>query len=460
MRGDFSRDTFKPEKQYAGVLMQQGRLSLDADWNEHGDILRHYMRRLARDLIGPHGGPRDDLGFEIIVDAAVLDERLSRAGAPATQRATLLRAIESGAFVIGPGRYYVEGIAIENDGFIAYTGQPGYPLPGSPPLDQLRASRYLVYLDVWERLVTYVEDPGIREVALGGADTTVRSQVIWQVRVLPARAGAPLDPGIVAGFGATGSGRLRARAPSPNRYSGAENRLYRVEIHAGGAAGGATFKWSRRNGADIYPISGVTRRDPTHLVAELAPGAAPSSRLAVDDRVELFDDEYELRNSADPLLVVAELDAAKGLVTLDDAAGRSSVRADGKHSLLRRWDQRGEASLGWASLVANAADQPSPPNWLTLEDGIEIAFSASGDYRTGDYWLIPARPATGDIEWPHERDDQGNTVLGGDGSPVTAALLPRGPKHAYAPLAVRDPNDGLHDYRRELPQARRVASKG
>src|SRR6185295_16365471 len=31
-------------------------------------------------------------------------------------------------------------------------------------------------------------------------------------------------------------------------YRGAANQLYRVEIHTGGVAGTATFKWSRDNG--------------------------------------------------------------------------------------------------------------------------------------------------------------------------------------------------------------------
>ena len=34
MKGDFSRDTFDPAKQFTRVLMQQGRVQLDADWNE------------------------------------------------------------------------------------------------------------------------------------------------------------------------------------------------------------------------------------------------------------------------------------------------------------------------------------------------------------------------------------------------------------------------------------------
>ena len=40
-----------------------------------------------------------------------------------------------------------------------------------------------MYLDVWERHVTALEDDDIREKALGGADTTTRCKVVWQVKV-------------------------------------------------------------------------------------------------------------------------------------------------------------------------------------------------------------------------------------------------------------------------------------
>ena len=45
----------------------------------------------------------------------------------------------------------------------------------------------LFYLDVWERYITYVEDDRIREAALGGADTCIRSKVVWQVKLLRQR---------------------------------------------------------------------------------------------------------------------------------------------------------------------------------------------------------------------------------------------------------------------------------
>jgi Family of unknown function (DUF6519) len=48
--------------------------------------------------------------------------------------------------------------------------------------------------------------------------------------------------------------------------------------------------------------------------------------------------------------------------------------------------------------------KPEKMVWIDLEDGVQIQFSAGGEYRTGDYWLIPARVATGNVEWPQDDD--------------------------------------------------------
>ena len=66
MRGDFSRETFDRVKHFSRVLQQQGRVQLDADWNEQTAIVLHYLRTLAADLIGPFAGPAGEgFGFEI-----------------------------------------------------------------------------------------------------------------------------------------------------------------------------------------------------------------------------------------------------------------------------------------------------------------------------------------------------------------------------------------------------------
>jgi len=56
----------EPMRHYSRVLMQQGRVQLDADWNEQTEILLHYLRTLACDIIGPHAGPLGALGFDIL----------------------------------------------------------------------------------------------------------------------------------------------------------------------------------------------------------------------------------------------------------------------------------------------------------------------------------------------------------------------------------------------------------
>ena len=62
MKGDFTRDTFDRTKHYSSVLMQQGRVQLDADWNEQARLLLHRLEMLARDLIGWGGGPDPKAG--------------------------------------------------------------------------------------------------------------------------------------------------------------------------------------------------------------------------------------------------------------------------------------------------------------------------------------------------------------------------------------------------------------
>src|SRR5260370_4903898 len=147
--------------------MQQGRVILDEDWNEQGAILTYYLRALATDLIGPYWGPKTfrgqvNQGFSIAVRT---DGK------------------EKNDFSIGRGRYYVNGILCESNGS-NYSEQIDYPLKDNEKiLKGAAAIDYLVYLDVWERHITALEDGSIREVALGGPDTSTRAQVVWQVRI-------------------------------------------------------------------------------------------------------------------------------------------------------------------------------------------------------------------------------------------------------------------------------------
>ena len=161
MKGDFSRLRFTPSKNYTSVLQQQGRVSLDADANEQCAINEYLRATETVDVVGLVGGPVDDEGFGItIVDKAL---------------------------VIAKGRYYVEGILCENEQPLLYGNQPYLinPGPDGPELlAELSAgsiSAIQLYLEVWRRLVTDLDDPCLREPAIGQADTTARLQTVWRV---------------------------------------------------------------------------------------------------------------------------------------------------------------------------------------------------------------------------------------------------------------------------------------
>ena len=442
MKGDYSRDTFDPAKHFTRVLMQQGRVQLDADWNEQTSILLHYLQTLARDLIGPAGGPKDSLGFGIDVQ---------NQGSPP----------EITDLKIGMGRYYVDGLLCEHvppsesQQEVSYYHQPNFPR--DPKVDQLVAP-LLVYLDVWERHICAFEDPDIREVALGGPDTAPRAKIEWQVRVAPWNDPPPPEDVKCAGFEETdlwkklvehlqpaNRGHLKARANLPEdsdepclvvpeaRYRGQENQLYRVEIHHAGAAGdqynGATFKWSRENGAVVFPI--IQSIEGASVTLENL-GRDDRFGLEVGDWVEVVDDDYSLLGKADPLLRVEDpllrvedIDPTAMRVTLS-AAPQGTVGQDlNKHPLLRRWDhQKGDPKTGGLDLANGAAlIVENSSAWLNLEDGVQIQFQGGAEYRAGDYWLIPARTETGDVEWPGPVDQP-------------QAVPPHGVQHHYAPLAL------------------------
>ena len=535
MKADLTRDTFDPIKNFTRVLMQQGRVQVDADWNEQTSILLRYMRALATDLIGDAGGPADNCGFGLSINSAFPND-----------------------FRFSPGRYYVDGILCELEtsalavtqpagsapneiqlsalildgvGFakpqpgqlqpyveifsnttpvviaqitdfdfenrkltlskdvssvlkgqlprlrrvVTYLTQPDYVVPSDLVLQHNK--NYIVYLDVWERHVTYIEDDAMREVALGGADTATRVQLVWQVKLAEGSAGAtygspcdnfrPKDTNFLAHLSPENRGQLKAKAkqdaqstdpcitPPHSQYRGVENQLYRVEIHTGGTAwdgegeapstGAATFKWSRENGSVIYAIRNVATDSSAKTTTVTLESLGRDDRFGMveGDWIELVNDDYILQETARSLLQVQSIDRSGMMVTLSGVADATFSQDANKHPLLRRWDQKqGDPTEGGLQLASDGAAfilENNEEQWLELEDGVKVQFQPRDAnnpyvYRTGDYWLIPARVATGDVEWP--------TVTDGDtGDVVQIAMVPKGIEHHYAPLGVVNVNN-------------------
>lgn len=453
MKGDFSRDSFDALRHYSRVLQQQGRVALDADGNERESIQLHHLRSLAADVIGPFGGP--GTGFQLLdkVGTTVLQQN----------------------FLIGKGHYYVDGWLCENDGDVFYASHDNGPSqPWLPaPLELENGKNYLAYLDVWERHVTAAEvdggldtasPGGMREVALGGPDTTTRAQVVWQVKVSPDdRALLPATP-LTAAQWATWMdanwatwrsmwqpvmrGRLKARATTTDpdtgnpcvaspqsRYRGLENQLYRIEVHQGGTVGSATpptFVWSRENGSVVSAVEHVGDRS-LQLVAGWRDARFA---LSVGDVLELLDEDMVLKGAPGPLVRVTGVDLDDLTISFE-AGSVAPAMIGARATVLRRWDHghrdttRTAANDGRPVIAKDLALTLTEGRWLTIEDGISIFFDAAAlpdrqQYRTGDYWLIPARTAIGDILWPRTADVQRQPL----------SQPPHGVEHHYAPLAI------------------------
>ncbi|MGD9534379.1 MAG: DUF6519 domain-containing protein [Candidatus Nitrosocosmicus sp.] len=70
----------------------------------------------------------------------------------------------------------------QNDLQVYYDGiyTPAFPVS----LNVKENSYFIVYLDVWDREISSIEDPSILETALGGIETTTRTKTISQVKLL------------------------------------------------------------------------------------------------------------------------------------------------------------------------------------------------------------------------------------------------------------------------------------
>jgi Family of unknown function (DUF6519) len=421
MAGDYTRATFDPHRDHAGVLMQQGRVTLDADWNELVELVDRRLRAETIDIIGRCVVPRETPdGFAI--------------------------GLSGGTMTIGQGRAYVHGILTECHGAepdvydpvlgevhgtqpIAYEKQPYFPNAAAvAPLPT--TGTYLAYLDVWRREVTALEEPELLEKAIA-VDTSTRLQTAWQVRLLEVPDGTTCSSDVPAwnDLIAPSAGRLTTAAvgvpvdddpctvPPTGGYRGTENRLYRVEVHDHGPLGTATFKWSRDDASIAFPVTGIDTARTKLTVTRV--GRDSVARISIGDWVEITDDWRELNGLPGELRKVAGVDDGDETITLAAAlpSGGFDPLDGSRHTRVTRWDQSGVAvdAAGGVMQVPAVAGQT-----IVLEDGVQVAFDVDptvGGMHSGDYWVFAARTADASVE------------------ELTAAP-PRGILHHFCRLAV------------------------
>lgn len=336
------------------------------------------------------------------------------------------------------GRFHARGLT---PALATATGYPEVSYPAAAGFvatdgGLLGTPRVVAYLETWERDITWVEDPGIREVALSKVDTTVRTEVVGQVKWASAagltadelrrafRAVAPPTSRLVVHAPTTPPSTDPCALPTTGGYTGADHRLYRFEVHRGGAAIDARIKWSRDNGCHLFPV--VERTGLTLTLAR-------ASGLADGDLVEILSDVIDL----------GDTDAATSTTSRAQVTATAVTPAQRATGALARVRQQDADSQGRdvfeLSLLAPYASLPAalyPPTqplrlrrWdglavpatsgagitATVEDGIELTLS--GTFAPGEYWQYEAR--------------RGPANTGG---PWRAA--PHGPERILAPLAL------------------------
>ncbi len=460
MNGDFTRDTFRPVRHYQQVLRQQGRVGLDADHNEQSAIDLRRCESAALDLMGDCGGPADRAAFRIVTAPASLSDAdyaaLRKWAAdqvalnpqplpptPALPASKASAVLGEGDFILMPGRYYVDGIQCELERPVLYRLQPdrldvAALAKGAADLD------YAVYLDVWRRHLTAIEDEGIRDPALGGVDTATRAQTVWQVRTVPltAIAASPCASGTVppAADADPGTARLTAFTadPVPDKdpcllppeagYTGLENQLYRVEVHDA-----TQWKWSRENGsvtAVIQQLIATEAGKPGGAVIVDSLGRDENLAFHENDYVEILDDSFDLEAKPAQLLRIVRVDPGARKLELEAAVTLLATGASFpngihpvRHPKVRRWEGQGR--------IADADTTAGAP----LEHGIRVRFEKKDElgatcvFKARHFWLIPARAATassprGDIEWPLDLTNK------------RVPQPPRGVVHHHCRLAV------------------------
>jgi hypothetical protein len=218
-----------------------------------------------------------------------------------------------------------------------------------------KSPKLVTYLDTWCETVTAADNPRLAEPALGGTDTSTRSELRSMVRI-----GRDVPTG-----GGTGSGTLE----TSGTYSGAAPAVLRVEIDNAGTFGAATFRWSTTNGSAVRAIQTLD-------------DDGTGSRLTLGDA-----GCFSARDH-----VVVRLDGTESVHTIDrvDHAGIvvtprvAPPQVPRPPASVQGWDEVG-VTITASSDPTLSIPIPLGATGVTLRFGI-------GFFLQGDYWAFRAGP--------------------------------------------------------------------
>jgi len=404
---DRARVSYDPQQQYRTVVMQQGRVTLEADWNESQQIQSEEARNETLDIVG-RTGTCDD-GFRITQDLAAPD------------------------FHIEAGTMYLGGERIHLAPRTSYSEQPDWLSPDppnpSPPADEL------IYLHLIEQEVSAVEDSDLKDVALGGPDTAQRTRILRRIERLAVpsldcgealkqaiqqwnAAGLDLLPKslrlipqamLKVGFDPTGTAPDPCDPTVQGGFLGALNQLIRIQI-----SGSTSFLWGYDNASFLYRVNVV---DLSTLQLQSAPVDAfhqPRAQQAVEiilPTARLNNGEYVAAGSGLVQTLLAAYDPQTQQIKLPTPLPSSFQSANPPPRVyLRVWEQE-------LTFTPNVPiDLGTTGVQVTLQPG------TGGAFHVGDFWHFAVRPGAGQTVYPERY--------------VSAFQPAEGPRQWVCPLAV------------------------
>jgi hypothetical protein len=389
MKTQISRASFDSAADYSGVYQQMGRMITDADWNELTELIKFQMMDTMQDVIGS-GTPR------------------ARA---------MVKEISPGNFQLHWGHVYVDGIrarVIPHEK--SANPQFNFSLQRDFPAALiLAAGEYRLYVDLWERSVSALENPQLLDPGLHGADTCTRSHTMAQIKACATSITAAdiYNPARNPRKGTLlTSLKLRAGAelkdpcdPCADELALQDevgNYLFRVEVHqvfwsneVEPTITGITLKWSSENGAEHY-VDGETPPgfESSQWCYEFfsGPDADPAQNMTTEKHLGHhlsagFTAQYGELVKGYPVTKPANLPLVRrwdGFVTLQktDAGWTLDKGADRGRDLSNGYNTSDHAFIDLSGPIHINLYETELT--LVLENKLAVA---------GDYWQAPVRQA-------------------------------------------------------------------
>jgi hypothetical protein len=422
MASDRDRLSYDAKQQYRSVVAQQGRVMVPADFNEMQEIAAEELREEALDFVGPCGTP--DNGYQITI--------------PDSSTVPLDFLINPGTMYVGGIRAYLPPSKDLKEKRILYSKQPDRLNP-TPQMPVGLGGSFLefIWLELWEQEISAAEDPNLKDVALGGPDTTQRTRIIQAVtryittadtcdKALAAQAdlwkagGQDFDPttmrlnsqaSLKVGFENVVSDPNPCDPVAQGGYLGAENQLIRVRIsELGEIKKSGKFVWGFDNSSFVYRVT--LGSDGKTLKLDVPPIDVfhfPKKNQAVEvlgTQAVLSDGEFVATDTGTVFLLADDYNPDTLSVSLPSIY---KPAPNTPQLFLRVWQEQ----------IAFEAGKPKSLG----QTGVQVTLRTNADtFHLSDYWAFAVRPNTPARVYPKRYVDD--------------YQAPEGPRKWVCPLAV------------------------